>query len=80
MTIKTIEERVNECLEIRKQLQQCSVLTIPEASQILGERMNDYVKTATSQDFRMKTHERGVEFRVILRPTPGKQSGVEMIQ
>jgi hypothetical protein len=80
MTIKTIEERIAECFEIRKKLQQCGVLTISDVAKSLGEHMNDYVKTATPQTFKLKSHERGIEFRVILAPTPGKQSGIEMIQ
>lgn len=78
--MKNLQTRVAECVSIRTQLLAQGVLSIPEVAEKLSQHMNIYVRTGESQTFDLKTHEKGIVYRVILTSRDGKQSGVEMIR
>ena len=78
--MKDVQTRVQECISIRSKLQSLGVLTLPEVATTLTLQMNDYVRTGERTSYTFKTHEHGVELRVILDSREQKQSGIEMMK
>lgn len=76
--MKSVEERVQECINIRSQLQSLGILTIHTIKEKLAHHMNDYIKYGDSTSFKLKVPEGGAMFEVNLVGSEGKKSGVIM--
>jgi hypothetical protein len=77
--MKTQPQRLQECIQIRTQLQSLGVLSIPHIADTLKKNMNAFVTTGDSCSFRLNMDEKGVYFEVILTSNENKKSGVRMI-
>jgi hypothetical protein len=78
---KTVDTRIAECVNIRRQLQSLGILTIPDISAKLTKRMNEFVSSGISQSFKLIIpDDPGTYVHVILSSNPAKQSGVSLVK
>lgn len=78
--MKSVEQRIAECVSIRQQLQSYGILSIPDVATKLAQHTNEFIKNGTAQTFVLNPHVGSYEFRIILTTKEGKQSGVEVIR
>lgn len=75
--MKSIKTRIDECVNIRCQLQSMGLFVIQKNNDIVSKYMNDFVKTGESQYFSLSLPEQKLKFIVTLTAKE-KQSGVVM--
>lgn len=75
--MKVVEERITEVMNIRIQLQNLGLLTVPVIAETFKKYTNMFVREGTSQTFMLK--DKDVCVRVLLVSTEGKQSGCTLI-
>ncbi len=78
--MKSVEQRIAECISIRQQLQEYGIFSVPDVATKLTKYMNIFITDGASQTFVLKPRIESIEFKVILTCTEGKQSGVQMIR
>ena len=77
MDSKGISERIEECKEIKKQLQTLGALLNDKHSKQISKIMNDFVKYPQSQNLRIPLDSKYVVY-ITLIATKGRQSGVTL--
>jgi len=77
--MKSVEVRIQECMQIRGQLQSMGVLSIPHLAEKLKAKMNSFIKTGESSTFNLSLDQKGTTFQIILTSSENKKSGVRMI-
>lgn len=78
--MKSVEDRIKECVNIRAQFESMGILTIPWIKEKLSRHMNAFVKTGVSETFQLKIPDTQTSFQIILTASDDKQSGVVMKQ
>lgn len=72
--MKPLHTRIDECINIKTQLESLGVLVLPEYKQELSQKMNDYIKLGEPQQMNIKLD--NVTFEITLS---SKKSGVLQI-
>ena len=75
--MKSVEDRLTECKNIRSQFQSMGLLTIPGLKESLSKRMNDFITLDESQTFKLQGENQTYE--VVLTVNEKKKSGVRVI-
>lgn len=79
ITMKSQEDRVKECMQIRTQLQSLGILALPEAQEKLSKAMNDFVAMGDSKSVNLSVPGTPTKFQVVLTTNEKKKSGVTMV-
>lgn len=75
--MKTIEDRITECTNIRTQFQNMGLLVMTYFKDKLSKHMNDFIKLGESQTFKLTA---GIQtYEVVLTINENKKSGVRVI-
>jgi len=75
--MKSLEQRLNECFTIRKQLETMGVFIVPENNTIVSVNMNRFIKEASSETFNIEAD--GHKFQILLTTNEHKKSGVTVL-
>ena len=77
--IKTIEERIKECMNIRIQIRSLGLETIDYIKEKLSKHMNDFIARGESQTFTLKIPDSKDNIKVMLICNIKKQSGIHLL-
>ena len=73
--MKSVEDRIVECKNIRSQFQSMGLLTLPHFKDSLSKHMNSFITLDESQTFKLRGTTNQT-FEVILTVNENKKSGV----
>lgn len=77
--MKSLDDRIHECIQIKKQLDQLGLGVLPECKETLAKHMNAFIQEGISQTFILNIPDSNIQFKVILTIQKNKQSGVIQI-
>lgn len=77
--MKSLQERIAECMNIRRQIESLGILVCPEISKTLSQHMNAFISNETSQTFNIRATNM-VTLKIVLTCNDKKQSGVYFIK
>ena len=75
--MKTVEDRITECKNIRSQFQSMGLLTIPSFKDSLSKHMNAFITLGESQTFKLQGE--NTTYEVVLTVNEKKKSGVRVV-
>jgi hypothetical protein len=78
--MKSLDDRIQECINIRKQLESMGLLTIHTIKEIITEHMNNYIKDGISETFKFTIPNDKTVFKIVLTSDDNKKSGVTIIK
>lgn len=77
MATKSETDRIQESIEIRKQLSKLGATLCDTAKKRLSKSTNDYIKTGEAQTVSLRIDERH-NVRILLTPNENKKSGITL--
>ncbi len=77
--MKSVEDRIVECKNIRSQFQSMGLLVLPHFKDSLSKHMNSFITLGESQTFKLQGDSTNQMFEVILTVNENKKSGVRVI-
>jgi hypothetical protein len=75
--MKSLKVRLEECCEIKKQLESLGIFVLPENKMTTTEKMNRYIRDGSCETFVLLAD--GHKFQIVLTSSENKQSGITMI-
>ena len=73
--MKSTEQRLEECIEIKTKLQKLGATISDNARKRISRAMNDFIRTGEPNSFHVRLDDNS-NIRVTLTPTLSKQSGI----
>ena len=74
--MKLLDDRIHECIQIKKQIDQLGIGVLPECKETLAKHMNAFIQEGISQTCILNIPDSKIQFKVILTVQKNKQSGI----
>lgn len=78
--VKHVKERIDECVNMKKQIASMGLLVVDGVAEKLSVNMNAFIKTGSSRKFNIHVPNEGSYLEVTLCATRGIKSGIALIQ
>jgi len=78
--MKEIDDRIQECINIRKQLESMGILTLFTVRELLTKHMNIFITEGESQHFKLKIPNSKMIFDISLTTIENKKSGITLLK